>query len=390
MTTKTILFLDHTARMGGGEIALLRLVTALDRRRFTPVVALGADGPLRTSLAQAGIETHILALGAEVRETRKATVGVRSLLRPGPLLSTLSYLWRLARFLKTRRIDVLHTNSLKADILGGIAARCTGVPLVWHVRDRIAPDYLPARAVQGFRILGRTLPRRIIANSAATADTLGAAAQSRSRVIHDGIPSTCKPLPPPQPPEPIAGLLGRITPWKGQHIFIRAAHLLHRRFPEARFRIIGCALFGEEAYERELRKLVRLLRLQDVLTFTGFQEDIPAALAPLACAVHASTLAEPFGQIVAEAMACGKPVVATNGGGVPEIVVHGRTGLLVPMGDAEALAAAMETLLRNPQLARRMGRAGQARIARHFTIEQTARKVEAVYAELGNDTDAAD
>ncbi|MDD5351430.1 MAG: hypothetical protein PHQ12_14560, partial [Chthoniobacteraceae bacterium] len=60
MTTKTILFLDHTARMGGGEIALLRLVTALDRRRFTPVVALGADGPLRESLAHAGIEPHIL------------------------------------------------------------------------------------------------------------------------------------------------------------------------------------------------------------------------------------------------------------------------------------------------------------------------------------------
>ncbi|MEI8233447.1 MAG: glycosyltransferase [Verrucomicrobiota bacterium] len=389
MKRKTILFLDHTARMGGGEIALLRLITALDRQRFTPVVALGMEGPLSVALAEAGIETHHFPLAPCVRETRKETLGWRCVFRFAAVFQLLASVWCLARFLKKRRVDAVHTNSLKADMIGGLAARLCRVPLVWHVRDRIAPDYLPEAAVHGFRFLCRTLPDRVITNSAATLHTLGKNPRANQVVIHDGVPSSCRLPSTSPPPRPIAGLLGRIAPWKGQHVFVLAAHLLRCRFPEARYRIIGCALFGEEAYEEQVRRLVQTLRLQDVITFTGFQEDVPAALAPLACVVHASTLAEPFGQIVAEAMACGKPVVATNGGGIREIVVPRRTGLLVPMGDAEAMAAAMETLLRNPPLARRMGRAGQARIARRFTIEQTARKVEAVYDGLGRTAHAS-
>ena len=383
MKKKVILFLDHTARMGGGEIALLRLVTALDRSRFTPVVALGAEGPLSAALAEAGIETHVLPMTKRILDMRKESIRLRALLRPWAIFPLVSIVGDLVRFIKKRRVDVLHANSLKADVIGGIAARYCGIPVVWHLRDRIAPDYLPAPAVNAFRWLCRILPNRVIANSTATLRTLGAAPRAHWSVVHDGIPSSCHIASHTPSSPPIVGLLGRIAPWKGQDIFVLAAHLLHRRIPEARYQIIGCTLFGEEAYERRVRRMVHTLRLQDVLTFTGFQENIPAALAPLACVVHASTVAEPFGQIVAEAMACGKAVVATNGGGVREIVVPRRTGLLVPMGDAESMASAVETLLRNPPLARRMGRAGETRIARRFTIEQTARKVEAVYVGLG-------
>lgn len=379
---KTILFLDHTARMGGGEIALLRLATALDPHRFTPVAVLGSDGPLRHVLTQAGIETHVIALDTAVRETRKETLGWRTLLRPRALLSLAIHVGKLVRFLRKRRIDAVHTNSLKADILGALAARCAGIPVVWHVRDRIADDYLPAPAARAFRLLARILPHRVIANSEATLRTLGGEPCATRCVVHDGIPPACKASGETPSGGPVAGLIGRIAPWKGQHLFIQAAYLVHRRIPEARFRIIGSALFGEESYERGLRQLVHTLRLENIVTFEGYRDDIPAALAPLACAVHASVLAEPFGQVAAEAMACGKAVVAVNAGGIREIVVHRRTGLLVPMGDAAAMASAIETLLRRPSLARRMGLAGQKRIAQRFTIEQTARKVEAVYAGL--------
>lgn len=116
------------------------------------------------------------------------------------------------------------------------------------------------------------------------------------------------------------GLIGRISPWKGQHIFLRGA--------------------------------------------------------------HASTTGEPFGQVIIEGMAAGKPVVATNGGGVPEIVEDGKTGLLVPMRDPSAMAEAICRLLSDPSLARKMGQRGWERVANHFTAEQTARKVESVYAEV--------
>lgn len=98
--------------------------------------------------------------------------------------------------------------------------------------------------------------------------------------------------------------------------------------------------------------------------------------------VHASTTGEPFGQVVVEGMAAAKPVVATNGGGVPEIVPDKVTGLLVPMGDAPAMAAAIIEVLSNPTLAQAMGEAGYNRVREHFTIEITARRVETVYDSL--------
>jgi glycosyltransferase involved in cell wall biosynthesis len=99
--------------------------------------------------------------------------------------------------------------------------------------------------------------------------------------------------------------------------------------------------------------------------------------------VHASTTGEPFGQVIIEGMAAGKPIVATNGGGVPEIVEDGTTGILVPMGDAPAMAEAICRMLADPGKAREMGRRGRQRVESHFTLERTARRVEDVYREIG-------
>ena len=157
---------------------------------------------------------------------------------------------------------------------------------------------------------------------------------------------------------------------------------MHERFPEARFFIIGAALFGEDEYDQEIRRFPGQLGIQDYVEFSGFRDDIQPTIAELDLLVHASTTAEPFGQVIIEAMAAGKPVIATNGGGVPEIVDDGRTGFLVPMADAKAMAAAICKILSNPVRAKIMGMRARLRVADRFTIEQTARRVEAVYAEL--------
>jgi len=202
-------------------------------------------------------------------------------------------------------------------------------------------------------------------------------------VVHDGT----NPESPPAT-DPLAqglfriGLIGRISPWKGQHVFIQAAAQVTRRFPGAKFLIIGAALFGEDEYEREVRQLARQLGLENVVQFTGFCTDVKQAISELDLVVHASTKGEPFGQVIVEGMAAGKPVVATNGGGVPEIVQDGMTGILVPMGDVPAMAEAICRICADPVSARIMGSNGKKRIAEHFTIEQTARKVESVYAYL--------
>jgi len=347
-----VVFVNHTAQLGGGEIALRNLLERLDPSRFEVSVVLCAEGPLVDQIGKR-CPVEVIPMASRIGEARKASVGWKSFFKFRDVASALRYTWRLSRSIRALHAQVVHTNSLKAHIIGGLAARLARVPVIWHLRDRIAPDYLPRGAVQLVRILSRILPTFIIANSQATLDTLLHQTPrrnrlARSRVIHDGceVPVSTSW---PEPDHPVQiGLIGRISPWKGQHIYIQAAAMILNEFPDARVQIIGAPLFSEFEYESELKQLTRALQLEARVEFTGFVHDVQAAIDQLQIVVHASTVGEPFGQVVIEGMAAGRPVIATNGGGIPEIVVDQVTGLLVPMNDARALAVGIASLLRNP------------------------------------------
>lgn len=368
--------------MGGGEIALLNLVRHIDRSRWAPLVVLGAHGPLEEKLLSSDIEVQVLPLDEGVAQTRKDSLSGAKSVRLSQALAAGAYVLRLSRFLRQRRTEILHTNSLKADVLGALAGRLAGVPILWHVRDRITDEYLPPRAASLFRLACRALPHAIAVNSRSTLESLRMPESNLARVVHDGFvePGELQVLTGSE--APLIGLVGRISPWKGQDIFIRAAALVRESFPSARFQIIGSAMFGEAEYEAQVRSLARELGLDEAVEFTGFRSDVERCIATLDILVHASTMGEPFGQVVMEGMAAGKPVVATQGGGVPEIVAQDQTGLLVPMGDVPAMAEAIVWLLQNPERATEMGQAGQKRVREHFTIAQTAAKVEALYSAL--------
>lgn len=390
-----VLFFDHTAAQSGAEIAMLNLVRHLDSQKVTPVVVFGASGPVAEQMRQFA-NTHVLPIPVRVAGAKKDSLSIRSLFDFQAVMGGIGYVWRLAQFIRQNDVDLVHTNSLKADLIGGVAARFSRRPVIWHVRDRIDADYLPSTVVRVFRMLCRWVPQFVIANSQATLQSVyphgaagngnstpGHSGSKHSSVVHDG---TYWPFPaqrtlPSHGPLRI-GLIGRISPWKGQHIFLRAAAQVHQRFPSAHFFIVGGAMFGEAHYEREVRSLVESLGISSVVTFTGFRNDVQNAIADMDLIVHASTTGEPFGQVIIEGMAAGKPVIATNGGGVPEIVEDGKTGILVPMGDVQAMADAIVQMLADPERAAQMGICGQERVRNHFTIEQKARKVEAVYQEM--------
>lgn len=398
---RTILYLDHTAKISGGEIALLNLIKALDRTRYTPVVVLASAGALADKLRQDNVETHILSLPLSVINTRKDVVGLNSLTRLRQAWLCVRYAVRLAFWARARKVDLIHTNSLKADLYGGLAARLARIPVLWHVRDRIADGYLPAPVASAFRWLARTIPQAVVANSQSTLRCLDVPSE-RALVVHGGVADSAfsrqmhvvhDGFDPEQfqdilaaassfSDRPIIALVGRISPWKGQHIFLEAAARVRETFPQARFWVVGAALFEEHDYERSLHDLMARHGLQDTVEFLGFREDIPQVLEQADIVVHASTLGEPFGQVVIEGMAAGKPVIATDGGALPEIIQHGRTGLLVPMGDAAALAEAVEELLSNPARAHALGIAGQMHARRHFTNRHVARNIEQVYEKV--------
>jgi glycosyltransferase involved in cell wall biosynthesis len=142
--------------------------------------------------------------------------------------------------------------------------------------------------------------------------------------------------------------------------------------------VVGEALFGEQEYAMRLRGLAGELGIAGRVEFRGFRADVPAELAAMDVLVHCSTVPEPFGQVVAEGMAAGLPVVATAAGGPAEIIRHDVDGLLHPLGDAAELAAALRRLAADPGLRQRLGRCARAS-ARRYAPEVVARDVMAVY-----------
>jgi glycosyltransferase involved in cell wall biosynthesis len=382
-----VLFFDHVASLSGGEIALFNLIRHLDLNLIDPVVVLGEEGALADRLRSV-VEVHILPLRADVRQARKDDLGAQSIFSAAALREVVRYVRELAGFMRQHHIDLLHTNSLKSDLLGSLAAKLTRTPVIWHVRDRITPDYLPSRVARTFRWLGRWLPDLIIADSHAVAATLSRHPSKRIHVVHEGTPHE-EFAPHSQSgasgrsdDTQIIGLVGRISPWKGQDIFLRAAGMLRRKYPAARFHIIGAALFDESEFEQKLHKLADDLDLGEALIFAGFRNDIHQAIAELDVLVHASTRPEPFGQVIIEGMAAAKPVVATNAGGVREIVEDGVTGFLVPMSDPERMAEAIDRLLGDPGMAHAMGLRGQAHVTQNFSIGKTVRGVLAAYHQV--------
>jgi len=372
-----VVFVNHCARLSGGELALLRLLPALEQVDLH--VILGEDGPLVRRLHETGISAEVLPMGDAARDLHRGEVTPGTV--PGKaLLDTSAYAVALARRLRRLRPDIVHTNSLKSALYGGVAGRLAGVPVVWHIRDRIAEDYLPTPAVRLVHAAARWLPSAIIANSRATL-----AALAETEVLHSGVAS------------PVViydsatnggqngrrnevlriGMVGRLAPWKGQHVFLDGFGQAFGRGPESAV-IVGAPLFGEDWYEADLRRRARVLGLDGRVVFAGFREDIWTALSEIDILVHASVTPEPFGQVIVEGMSAGLPVVATDAGGPAEIIEDGVDGLLYPPGDADALASRLRGLADDPALRARVGAAARES-SKRFTARAAADRVTRVY-----------
>ncbi|MEI2779547.1 MAG: glycosyltransferase [Tetrasphaera sp.] len=369
-----VAFVDHVAQISGGEIALLRLIEALGARAEVHVI-LGEDGPLAPELERHGATVHLLPMNPSLRDTRKETM------RPGAfrlagLSEAAAYVRRLRRLLVDIGPDVVHTNSLKSALVGGVAAKSVRLPVLWHVRDRISPDYLPTPAVWMVRALSRVVPDQILVNSRATAATVPAA----STVVYDAVPAAPPHHHRTEEGPVILGMVGRLAPWKGQDVFVRALALA-RRDHDLRARLIGSAMFGEDAYEASLHDLCAELGIADIVDFRGFCSDIWAELAEIDVLVHASVTPEPFGQVVIEGMAAGVAVIAADAGGPAEVVTPGHDGLLVAPGDVAGLAAAIGKLAGDPGLRAQLAAEGR-RTSAEYDPQTVATAVLAAYEKL--------
>ena len=301
------------------------------------------------------------------------------------LLRDLPYVRDLYRWARARNVALIHHNN-GFDASAVAVARRLGVPLVAYQRG----DEWDSPRVR------RLLPSvdRFIANSQATRQNLLSLGVDSSRIVviyppvdlrrfeagpgrhvsrsSLGIPDAA----------PCFGIVGMLLPWKGHHVFLQAARHVMDRLPEARAVIVGAGPSGGADYELELKQLAARLGIADRVLFLGFRPDVPDIIGTLDVVAHTSIDPEPFGRVIAEAMAMAKPVVASAAGGPTEIIEHGRTGFLVPPGEPTVLAERMLELLQDRGLARRVGAAGQLEIKRRFSADRHARLVEGVYLEV--------
>lgn len=341
-----MLFVDHTTQPSGGQLALFRLVQSMPPE-VERVVLAPADGPLHDAYARLpGVTVATWRIGARTARARG-----RGLPSPLGAVSMVLAIRDAYRSIRSIRPDVVHTNSMKALLAGGIAARLLRLPLVAHVRDRLAPDYLGRAQLVLARTLLRLLPSGIVSNSTTT-DGL---------VPHrDEIPRVVSPSPcvacverrrerDGQPGRIEIVSLSRLVRWKGQDVALRAlARLVERGVDGFHFTIYGAPLLDDDGFATELRSLAAELGVAPFVTFAGHVDDVEAVLVGADVLLHNARLAEPFGQVVVEAMACGLAVVASADGGPAEIVEDGRTGVLVPPGRDDLLADALASLLATP------------------------------------------
>jgi glycosyltransferase involved in cell wall biosynthesis len=387
---KRVLFVNPGRALGGAEHSLLLLLQGLQSRGVAPTVAVFGDGPFQDRLSALGVPSLILEPPQWVRTAGRYRLRGGALGGAALVAGSLPAALRLATVARRVKADLIHTNGMKAHLLAGLAGRLAGIPVVWHLRD-FPPGGWVGRVFQG--AAGR-LPAVILAPSEAVAATV------RSRdggacpviVLHD--PVDLGRFHPDLPRDPIRrelgvdedtpliGLVAHLTPWKGHELFLTIARAVADIVPRARFVVAGGSIYethGHAGYLEALRYQATALGLSERVTFLGAREDIPELLASLDVLVHTPTAPEPFGRVLAEAMAVGRPVVAARCGGIPEVVEDGVTGFLVPSGNVGAFAAAVVRLLEDPALCRRLGSAGRRRAEARFGIEAHAASVLEVY-----------
>jgi glycosyltransferase involved in cell wall biosynthesis len=369
--TASILFVDQSGQLGGAEFSLLPLAVTWGARRE---VLLLSDGPFRTRLESQGVPVS-LACEASVSGIRKDTLRLSWL---GALPAIVRQVRAIARHAES--FDLLFLNTQKALVLGTLGKLLHRKPIVWHLHDIMSSEHFGPLQRFAVRWLVRLAVDHVVANSHASAASLvaltrcppdavpvvhnGVDLEEFSRADADDVGALRRRLGLPEDVY-IAGLFGRLAPWKGQHIALEAL----ARIPDLHLVLVGSALFGEQDYVEALHRQVARLGLASRVHFAGFRDDMPAWMKAVDVILHTSTEPEPFGRVIIEGMAAGRPVITAAAGGVIEIVRHRVNGWLVPPRDPVALAEAIETLRVAPEMANRLARTALDDVANRFSVE---------------------
>ena len=384
-TQKKIVYVIGSLALGGAERYLVETASRLHPERFLPkVYCLFAGGPLKSTLNQ----HHIAVTVFHVRHDETGFI---------PCWRVRAF-FALYRYLRDERPDIVHCYMYKPSIYGGIAAKLAGVPHIITQRTNLGYFKEGHHWYQRIENLVNQFTDRVITDSEAVKQSVlqqESLAAQKIVVIHSGVDiSQYRPqgnaaaclgeqslvkrrygIP---KDSLVVGMIANLRHLKGYHEFFLAASSVHQEFPDVRFVCVGKDL----GIQTELQTLIHTLELEPYVLFTGQVHNVAKILCMLDILVVASHT-EASCLVVLEGMAAGKPIVATTVGGIPEAIIHKKSGLLVPPKDPDALARAIIHLLHDPVYARYLGQNAQARAETYFSIEKTVENLESVYESFG-------
>jgi len=387
----TIAFLMSGAKSPrGGEILLSHCIKHLKRDVLHPIVIYAEEGVIVREIKKAGIDAIRIPLNNKITTPFLKNVLYNPIKLTILLMNFLKsmYIFKVMRVLREYNVDLICSADTLSKIVGGISGKCLGIKVVAHCHA----DY---SSIMFQNIIGRLLKMidsflldAILAVSEKVRSCFKGNDRVYSKVItvYNGVDaeffnpikvadSLLKELGGRY--QIIIGNIGALDKFKGQIYLLEAI----KRLKEEGIANILCLFCGTGKEEEFLRKFVEGNDLKNEVLFLGFCDDILRVLKILDILVITS-LAESFSMAAVEAMAMRVPVIATNIGGIPEVIDDGKTGIVIPPGNVDAICKAIKYLIQNPGVRIQMGKNGRARVLEKFTIEQNVRKTEDIFLSL--------
>jgi glycosyltransferase involved in cell wall biosynthesis len=357
--------------IGGGQVSLIGVLKGLDPRYFKAIVVSPSPGTQVDTLKSLNIQTEII----QTKSFKKLH-----------LFSFISSLRKFSDLIRKENIGIVHSNAAcsRESFLGALAARINKIPFVFHVRV-LDSSWLSEKLLVALSskviVISEAVARKF--NWVRPKDKVvriynGVDLQEYSmEKIRIDLKSELK----ISPDSLVIATAGTLVPMKGFGYFLEAAGKLVKVYPNLKFIIAGESVERFRGYEFKLKSLVGSLGLKEKVSFIGMRKDFSSVLAITDIFVL-PTLREAFGRVLIEAMSMGKPLVATNIGGIPEVVDNGTTGILVPPKDSKAIAWALEVLIKDREKSREMGIAARKRAQDLFGVEQCVQNIVKLYNTL--------
>jgi glycosyltransferase involved in cell wall biosynthesis len=377
-TSRSSLLLHSSSDLYGASKILLTTVRKLKEEGESIQVVLSEEGPLAEAIRMEGIRVHIIRLGI----LRRKYFNLPGLFnRFGVLKRAYQELVSLS---KRENVTHIYSNT-SAVLIGAFVAKELHLYHTWHIHEIVIhPKWFAS-------LLGKLVNKYsdmvLVVSQAVKEHWDKYISAYKLRVIHNGIDYNPYLLAvdnfrnnlPVQLDTTIIGMIGRINAWKGQPYFLDIASRICETYPQVHFVIVGDVFPGDEHLEAEMQQKITALKLSDKVSVFGFRNDVANILSAFDIFILPSIQPDPLPTVVLEAMASGKPVVATSHGGACEMVADGITGILIPWDDAEKSAKKVVPLLTDKPLRFQLGLQGRKRVLEHFSLEAFGDKMAGIF-----------